>query len=679
MTDTAPWEDYQRESAPWEDYAKEKPKAKAPRGGAPMAESQYVDRPPKRSFVDNVLRGAGLDARSAMQGVADISGLVVNPIAYATDKIGLTNTGGIGTQGAMNYYADKFGLPTPENRAERIGSDIVRAGSGGLTMGGAGNLIKQGTGYIGEFGRNVISNPLAQATATVSGASAANVAREDFGADAYDQMAAGFVGGMAPSSMLSSTAGLARLFLRGGEQGRKTLAQNIETFKNAGDYPTVGQGSETRVSRGIESLLSKSPGSSGVMANRAEQQAANIGSKVEQTAQSIAQGANPTTAGRAIVKGITGANGFIPKFKATASRLYDVVDNYFPPDSPVAVTNTKAYLDSATTPIQGAPSLSARLANKELDGLKAALDDDLMAQVNQAQNGTLPYAALKQLRTRIGDKIADAGISPDVPTAQLKKIYGALSSDIEASVVASGNPNAIQAYRRANAHYKAGQERIDSIKNVVEKNGGTEKVFNAAMSGTRDGATTINALMKSLPQEGREMIASAVIKRLGKANPSNQNDLGEVFSTERFLTNWNTMDKSARGALFNRLDPQYVRNLDAIAKVASNIRDGSKVFANPSGTAPAGANLLASGAFLYSLVTGGVGTAATIAGGALSANAASRYMSSPSVVNFLAKTTTLPPSTLSAQIPLLSKQAEVNGDKDLQEVIELYKQSQNRK
>ncbi len=73
---------------------------------------------------------------------------------------------------------------------------------------------------------------------------------------------------------------------------------------------------------------------------------------------------------------------------------------------------------------------------------------------------------------------------------------------------------------------------------MVEKNGGPEKVFQAAMSGTKDGATTLRAVMRSLPEDGQKAVSAAVIKRMGLANPGAQNAAGDAFSPNTFLTNW---------------------------------------------------------------------------------------------------------------------------------------------
>ncbi|MEH6420974.1 hypothetical protein [Pseudomonas sp. CGJS7] len=117
----------------------------------------------------------------------------------------------------------------------------------------------------------------------------------------------------------------------------------------------------------------------------------------------------------------------------------------------------------------------------------------------------------------------------DVPRSQWKALYGALSEDVRAAADAAG-PAAKQAFSRANAYYRARVDRIEAIEHVIEKAGGPEKVYRAAVSGTEDGGTTLRAVMQSLPEDGRKVLASAVLRKMGRAVNSQQNDVGDAFS-----------------------------------------------------------------------------------------------------------------------------------------------------
>ena len=122
--------------------------------------------------------------------------------------------------------------------------------------------------------------------------------------------------------------------------------------------------------------------------------------------------------------------------------------------------------------------------------------------------------------------------------------------------------------------------------------------------------------MKGRPEESRKRRAATTLRRLGKATAGKQDDVGEAFSTETCLTNWNKLHPDAKTAITAPMPEGMRGDLNQIAKVASNIRDGSKVFANPSGTAQASANQLTTGAFAYSVLSGNWHVAGGIAGAA---------------------------------------------------------------
>lgn len=495
----------------------------------------------------------------------------------------------------------------------------------------------------------------------VAGAEASQVAAES-GADPATQAVAGLVGGMAPSAARYGWQEGVRQLARGKDP--QVLRQNIADFAKAGTTPSVGQGTQNRRTQATETLLSRTPGSAGVMTNRAEQQAAQIGSKIEQLGKSLSPRSTPEEAGRAIQKGVVDSGGFIDQFKTKSSANYNQLDKFIKPDTAYDVTNTQAALAKLTTPIKGAEKTSSLLSNSKIAGINQALADDLAAN-----GGKLPYKAVKELRTMIGDQLADAPLAGDVPTAQWKQLYAALSKDMEAAAKLSG-PQAEQALRRANTYHKVGLNRIDLISSVVEKNGGPEKVFQAATNGTKEGATVLRSVMRSLPEDAQKSVSAAMLRRLGRAKPGQQNDVGDKFSTETFLTNWNSLSKEAKSTLFDRYGPNFRSDMDAVARVADNLRQGSKVFVNPSGTSQGIGQMTAATAFLTSLFTGNIPAAAGVAAGVGGANRLAAVMTNPKAVAWLAMTTRAP----SSKVPLLIQQAAMSNDPDIREIARLAKE-----
>lgn len=295
------------------------------------------------------------------------------------------------------------------------------------------------------------------------------------------------------------------------------------------------------------------------------------------------------------------------------------------------------------------------------------IDKQVNKFLSKYADGKLPYEALQKLRTLVGSEIENASLLSDVPRSKWKSVYGALSKDMEA---AATTPEEKFALARANSYFNARVKRIDELDRVIDKNGSPEAVYNAVMQGSRDGGTTLRAVMQSLPQDGQKAVTAAVIKRMGMATPGAQDAAGDVFSAATFMTNWNRVSPEAKRALFDRYGPSFSKNMDQIARVANNIKQGSRVYANPSGTANRaaaytyGASLVASMFDPTLISTGG------LIGGGLAANGAARYLTDPRAVRWLAKATEMPRHALVVNARMLAQSANKAGDENMMQLAQ---------
>lgn len=617
--------------------------------GAPQAQSTalppgfQLDEPPQEQpgMLSQIGRQLGLTARYGVEGAGNLLGMVSDPFGQFLP--GYQPTGQ-----AASGLADSLGLPQPQGDLEQGVGNASRALVGTGLSAGAG---------LAANAPQLAAQPLIQAVSTMTGAGAQSAAQAA-GAGQGGQLAAALAGGLAPGALAAGAPAAVRGAVRGSDPTR--LNQNIAAFESAGTTPTVGQASENRVMRALESLMARVPGGAGVMQKKAATQADEVGTGLQKLADDLAPKTNPTTAGRAIEQGITGEGGFVSRFKEQASKLYDELDKHMPADTPVKLSATQAFLAKSAAPTKGAEATSALLANPKLGQIGDALGRDLAGS-----GGALPYGAAKSLRTRVGEMIANAGIVSDVPRAELKQLYGALSQDIRAQ--AAKDPKAFAAANRAENYYRSGLDRLEKVESVVKKNGGAEKIFAAATAGTREGATTLRSVMQSLKPEEAKILTSAVVRRLGRANPGAQNDTGDAFSTQTFLTNWNGLSKEAKSTLFDRMGPDYRSSMDNIARMASNLRSGSKVFSNPSGTSDATIQAATVGSAVTSLLMGSPGGAAAVAGVVGSANLGSRLMTNPTFVRWLGRNTNRPIGSLNAQVGVLSNMGK--DDPDIAELV----------
>jgi hypothetical protein len=248
---------------------------------------------------------------------------------------------------------------------------------------------------------------------------------------------------------------------------------------------------------------------------------------------------------------------------------------------------------------------------------------------------------------------------------------------MEAAARAQG-PAAEQAARRANDYTRLTSERLEQLQQVIDKNGGPENVYKAAIGETRDGGTTIRRVMQSLPPDAQRAVTAATVRRMGLVSPGAQDLTGEVFSTRTFLTNWNKLSSSAKRALFDRHGQSFVDDMNRVARVADNISRGAEVYRNPSGTAN---RYLAFGYWLglVNAITQGQWKVASGLAGAGAGNAViADGMTNPRFVRWLANSTALPAGTAPAQLQALRAMAEKDEDPELMELADALESEQRR-
>lgn len=609
--------------------------------------------PQKRSMIDDLGRQLGLTLRAGVSGAASIpammSDAVTGPINAGLDKVaGEGNGFRFQPAGAaLNKLMTSAGVAEPENATERVVQDV------GSSMAGAGSLVKGGlaaakyaSGPVAAgIGDMLSAGAGTQLASAATGAGASGVVREN-GGGAGAQLAASLLGSAAPSlAPFARDAGI-RGVVRGGEAGRQRVADKLATFESAGTTPTVGQAVGGNLQR-AEAILEKAPGSAGVMARRAQQQIDDMSSAVQRLSDELAPGASAVNAGEAVAKGV---RTFKEGFKLTQNRLYNTLDKHIPDGTPIQVGNTEFALKELNAGIDGAPNISEFFKNAKIKGIDKALQADLELS---SSGGALPYEAVKKLRTLIGNEIADNSLVADVPRSKWAALYGALSEDLGIAAKQAG-PKAEQSWQWANTFTKTQLERLEQMSGVVGKDS-PEKVFSAAIAGTAEGDTIVRRVITMIPKSQRREVAGAVLQRMGRATPGQQDATGGAFSSETFLTNLSKLSAPARQTIFGRTDVKGIeKRVAQFARVAEARRAGGAIFANPSGTASAGGQLVNASAMGAGLVgtflTGNpmplVGTLAA----PLGANIMAKRLTNPESVKFLAGRTEMNQALLPSMV-----------------------------
>lgn len=699
----APWEKYQAsDAAPWEKYSEE---------------------PQKEPVGATAARGVGAVSSGVNRGVLRLLGLPADTVANVIDLL---------KAGAGTIYGETTGKSVPdalspldrsslpltgdwlEKQLAKVGGgDIIFSGANdfpklhavGMGVGSSLMPVKAGPGALSvpstvSIPRTVASNAGWGGAASATGAAVG---------EQFNDPAAVIAASMLVPVARNGSSWAVRKTL-GGDPSQ--TQDRIKAFQDAGvDNPSVGLATGNKFAAGIENLLANTPGSMGVMSKARERIVNGLLGKVNETRDLASSTYSPTATGNAIQRD---GNLFDEAMIAGRARLYGDLERVVPNQTPTPVSNTATTLSALNADIPGAPNLSRQFKNARILSIEDALQGDLAAAGTPTQPArppqlsiiigpdgrpilispgtaavpgrpatTMPWEAVSKTRTLTGQEISDTNMASTVPRSKWNPLYGALSRDMESGVQQVG-PDAVQAFNRANRFTRAGAERADLIEPIVKATT-PEQAWTSVDGLAKGGLTMYQALKKSVTPETRGSIAATKIDRLGRANPGAQNDEGNVWSPETFLTRYNQMDARTRKEFFSGFPnaPQVQKDMDAIAKAASMLRDSSKVWANPSGT---GQNLAARGAMatiggsilLAPFVSGawvaGAGTAATMVG----ANLAARALTNPKFVNWLAKAPEIPPGRVESHLNRLAVMANESGDPQFKLDVAAYLEALNK-
>lgn len=259
--------------------------------------------------------------------------------------------------------------------------------------------------------------------------------------------------------------------------------------------------------------------------------------------------------------------------KDIISRGYDDLDQLIKPDTLVPLSKTARAVRELT---------DADVMSASQDGAK------VIGLVREAvsRKGGLTYSGLKELRTRIGERVF-GDIAPEQGTSAraLDKIYSALSEDLKFGVSLAGKgkggkARALAAFERANDKARETFAVRDSLKSIVgaEGDAAPERVFDRIlqMAGTK-GNADLQKLLKAREVVGSDWdeVASAVAARLGRDAQGN-------FSPERFVTDYGKrLSENGKNALFGgRADLKQA--LDDIYEVSTKFQNSLARFTNYS-------------------------------------------------------------------------------------------------
>ena len=657
---------------------------------APKKSEEKIPMKAYKGSGSDLIDGGNAVGTGYFKNMTALAGLPVDTIANIID---------LGKAAIGAPYTAITGKPAPEmlqigDRSKVTGSGAnilanVRKTTPGQVLTEAINPEYEG-GYLQGAG-GAMNGVIRPSSLLQAGNQALNsVAGLTFGkavGDATGNQALATAASMSPTAVQNLAISGTKYAIRGGEAGRKNMEQRIQDLKAAGvNNPTMGLASGNSLIGGVENLLQSTPGAVNVMRKAREDAVNGLQAKANTAAATASPNRGTLESGVAIQSGI---RDFKDQFKTTQTGLYDKLDKFIPGQTPVNVAGTKNTLSAINSDIPGAPELSKQFKNARITAIEDAIRSDtagapstvmvysrppvgggglMNAPVEQPprlvtvpeypSRNTLPFEAVKKTRTLVGNEIADNSLLANVPLSKWKPLYGALSEDMGNAARAAG-PEATGAFNRANQYTRAGMGRLDRVAPFADKVA-PEQAAQLLERTMGDNVSTLQAVKKTLPEGARGTIAGTVIEKLGTARPGAQNEAGTAWSPETFLTNWNKMKPEARTELLSgfKNSAQVAADISAVAKATSMMRDSSKMWANPSGTA---SNLAARGV-LGAIGAGGLAAGAGLlnpvvplsaAGGLLGSYGLAKALTNGGNVNSAAQRTYIDPAMVNAQFSSL--------------------------
>lgn len=549
-----------------------------------------------KSLKDSALDASNALATGANQAMASLAGLPVDTVANVLEL----GKAAIGAPYLALTGKQPPGWLQPTDRSDVVGSgaNIMRSLPKSLTT--AQNPEYEG-GFIQAVGRGL---PGAVTPAQAALGVASQVAGK-MGGDAYGTEGA-IIAGMVPTASVLAAPRVAKYSIRGNEQGRQNMAQRIQDLRDAGvTNPTLGLASGNNFLGGTETILQSIPGSMGIFARARDAAIGGLQNTASRAAETASQNRGTRASGQAIQDDL--ANFYDRTVRPGYVRLNDRAEGVIGTNTPVQVRNAIATSSRLSTPNPGAPATSGSMIQPRMTQWNASLRSDQggspaytdgVGMYHPAIPPTgIPYGVVKGLRTSIGDEARSKDIVGTPAQAQIKSMYGALSDDMRDAAVQSDLSSgrilqihtpgsATGSLARSNDFYSSGMDRIKRTEPFANKVA-PEDTMKAMENAAKENVSTLQAVKKSVTPETRGSVAGTIIEKLGRATAGNQNDVGDVFSPQTFLTNWNKMTPKAREELFSGFPnaPAVMAEVEAIAKATSMMRDNSRHWANPSGTA----------------------------------------------------------------------------------------------
>ncbi len=428
------------------------------------------------------------------------------------------------------------GFLTPVADIAAAGAEVVGGGLNALLMGGAQGLENMGVIDAGSgrrLGRDLVN--LKDVSGLVAGMSPANPA-------------APVARSAAPQAVTKPSR----------------LQDLVTSFDRANVTPSVAATTDSRAVRGLSTGLENTPLIGRPVAKTLDRNVEEVANQADVLARRSGTPTDAVAMGETLQRG---ANTYVKRSRDVGADLYKRAQD-LTGDVRVAPEGAIQAIDRNLADLSKLPNQN-RATIKAFEDIRADLVDESGRAI------PVDIQTLRDMRTSIRTKLIADGLRATDAERRANQVFDAAKKDIEGAL--GNNPQALNAYRRADKFWSDRVERIDgSLTQILGKTDDLDPEKATArilqMAGARGSSSKLAGIMKSIPKQDRGDISATIISNLGRKD--------EAFSPAIFATQWQKLSPRAKNIMF---DAELRSELDNLAKVARRVGDVDK--ARPRGSA----------------------------------------------------------------------------------------------
>ena len=449
----------------------------------------------------------------------------------------------------------------------------------------------------------------------------------------------------------SAAKTLTRTMLRGGDSKVPGMLKNIADLKRAGiTEPALGQVSEGGFTK-----------ATGTTPQNILTQTQQVEAKIHQLADKISAAKTPEEAGNTLIEGIEGTRptkdiqirkggkvhtveagplegGFIGRAREAEGKLYDTAYALVGPDTPVWLNKTFSTLRDLVKPSPNMPATSAMMKDP---GFRDLMD---RLKLDTGPSRSVRFEDLRDLKSWVGQQTDPSNLTPVIDKAQANRLYGAIAED-EMALAERKGPKAELAMRQAIQYSRTMHDTIDTHIQPVLNAKTPEKVYQAVLENSKNGASRVRTILESLDPVQSDVVRGVAFRELGRD--------GSTFSPAKYLTNYRQLHPDVRDALWGKSGSSLRNSMDKIADASASLAAGDRSLMGQLHEY-ALKHKTAGGLATLAYITSAAGPKAIVTSGLLGF-VTGRMVKNPKILQWLAQTSTKSTAMLPYALQTLEK------------------------